>query len=306
MKIKFWGVRGSIACPGPDTVEYGGNTTCIELWIEEANRLFIIDAGSGIRLLGNDIIKRRQPNPWVSADLFITHTHWDHIMGFPFFDPLYFQGTSINVYGPVTYEEEPLEQIIGDQLRYRYFPVSHSDLAANLHYYQIGEGDIDLGNGVNLKTKYLNHTLLCLGYRFEYKGKSVCTAFDTEPFRNIFEANPDSPDFDPELLNEGALAAKEENDRIIDFFKDADILIHDAQYTPEEYENGKTGWGHSTYEHAVETALKANVKKLFLFHHDPLRKDAEVGAFETTLQKRLSGSSDLEVFAAREGFETTL
>jgi phosphoribosyl 1,2-cyclic phosphodiesterase len=306
MKIKFWGVRGSIACPGPDTVEYGGNTTCIELWFEEANRLFIIDAGSGIRALGNDIINNRQPSSWIKADIFITHTHWDHIMGFPFFEPLYYQGTSLNIYGPVTYEEESLEQIIGDQLRYRYFPVSHSDLAANLHYYQIGEGDINLGDGINLKTKYLNHTLLCLGYRFEYQGKTICTAFDTEPFRNLFEANPDSPDYDSELHEEGEIASKEENQRIVEFFRDADILIHDAQYTPEEYEDSKLGWGHSSYMHAFEIAKQANVKKLILFHHDPYSKDSELRAIESKLQQGLARSSGVEVSMAREGSELTL
>ncbi|MBW2544109.1 MAG: MBL fold metallo-hydrolase [Deltaproteobacteria bacterium] len=306
MKLKFWGVRGAIACPGRDTVEFGGNTACLEILVEEANRLIIIDAGSGIRLLGNDIIKQRKTPPLLKADIFITHTHWDHIMGFPFFEPLYRQGTSLNIYGPVTYEEEPLEQIIGDQLRYRYFPISHSGLAASLHYHQIGEGDIDLGDGIALKTKYMNHTLLCLGYRFEYHGKSICTAFDTEPFRNLFLSDPDSSDYDRELHEKGEIVVKEENQRNVDFFRDTDILIHDAQYTFDEYRESKTGWGHSNYEHAIETAQQAHAKKLFLFHHDPYRKDAELRAIESKLQKDMDPSSKLEIAMAREGFEITL
>ena len=306
MKLKFWGVRGSIACPGRDTVEFGGNTSCLEILIEEANRLIVIDAGSGIRLLGNDIIKRRETTPFLKADIFITHTHWDHIMGFPFFEPLYRQGTSLNIYGQVTYEEEPLERIIGDQLRYRYFPISHSDLAASLRYHQIGEGDIDLGDGIQLKTKYMNHTLLCLGYRFEYQGKSICTAFDTEPFRNLFSSDTDSPDYDRDLHEEGEIVVKEENQRNVDFFRDTDILIHDAQYTSDEYRESKTGWGHSNYEHAIETAQQAHAKKLFLFHHDPYRKDKELRAIESKLQKDMDPSSRLEIAMAREGFEITL
>ncbi|MBW2368657.1 MAG: MBL fold metallo-hydrolase [Deltaproteobacteria bacterium] len=301
MKFKFWGVRGSIACPGPDTVHFGGNTTCIELRFDEVDRLVIIDAGSGIRLLGHEIAQSRKSGKPFHADIFITHTHWDHIMGFPFFDPIYLPETHLNIYGPVTYEEEPLERVIGGQLSYRYFPVLHSDLAADLNYYQIGENEIDLGDGIVLKTKYLNHTLLCLGYRFEFKGKSFCTAFDNEPFRNLFASDPESPDFDPDLFDEGEVVAQQENNRIIDFYRGADVLVFDAQYTQKEFVEGKQGWGHSFFEHAIDTAKNADVKNLYLFHHDPFRTDTELLALEAKFKNQNKDPAGPKLFIAKEG-----
>lgn len=301
MKVRFWGVRGSIACPGPDTVRYGGNTPCLELFFEDIDRIIIVDAGSGIRPLGYEMKKRCDPNKPFKADIFLSHTHWDHIMGFPFFDPIYMPSTTLTIYGPITYEEETLEKIIGDQLSYRYFPVRHSELGSKLNYHQIGECELDLGDGIRLKTKFLNHTLQCLGYRFEYRGKSVCTAFDTEPYRNLFVLPPDSPAYDPVAEAQGEKAANIENQRLIEFFSGADVLIHDAQYTIEEYKDSKSGWGHSTYEYAVETAIAAKAKQLFFYHHDPQRTDDALDAIERKWRQRSPGDSGPEIFAAKEG-----
>lgn len=306
MKLTFWGVRGSIACPGPDTVHFGGNTACLEIKFEDLNRRIIVDAGSGIRLLGHDIVKNNNLKGPLKADIFITHTHWDHIMGFPFFDPIYHTGTELNIYGPVTYEDDTLEQVVGDQLRYRYFPVLHSDLAAKLNYFQIGETEVDLGDGIVVRSKFLNHTLLCLGYRFEYKGKTICTAFDTEPFRNLFAADEDSPDFDAELFAEGERVTEEENRKLIDFFQSSDALIHDAQYTQAEYVSSKQGWGHAHFEYAIHCAVEARVKKLFFFHHDPYRTDDELRHIEAGLRESLDDKHGLEIFVAREGAEIDL
>lgn len=305
MRIRFWGVRGSIACPGPDTVIYGGNTACLELRFGEKQRLVIVDAGSGIRPLGNQIARNDSQNGPIRADIFLTHTHWDHIMGFPFFSPIYIPGTELNIYGPVTFEDEPLEEIVGGQLRYRYFPVMYSELSATIRYRHLVESRLDLGDGITVATKFLNHTLLCLGYRFEYQGKTLCTAFDTEPFRNFFTdiAMKDQPD--PALIERGAAAAREENIKLNEFFNQADVLIHDAQYTKTEYESSKKGWGHSPMEDAIETALAAGVKKLVLFHHDPLRNDSELEALEKKYQQEWS-SDELEIVVAREGMEIEL
>jgi len=153
MKIRLWGVRGSIPCPGETTVAYGGNTACIELRVGEEERLFIIDAGSGIRALGNYLMQHDLPKGPIDTSLFISHTHWDHIMGFPFFVPIFIPSTKLKVYGPVTYEEEGLKDIVGGQLSYRYFPVKHSELAANITYHTLKESSMDLGDGLWVTSK---------------------------------------------------------------------------------------------------------------------------------------------------------
>ena len=303
MKLRFWGVRGSIACPGPNTVEFGGNTPCLELRFGHKNRLIIIDAGTGIHPLGNHLVSEDIQNVPLSAEIFITHTHWDHIIGFPFFRPIYIPGTKLKVYGPITFEDDSLEKIIGDLLRYRYFPVLHGELMADIKYSQLGECQMDLGDGIILKTKYLNHPLLCLGYRFEFNGKVVCTAYDTEPFRNIFSADEKGVDIDAIAYAEGEEAARKENERLFDFYRDADILIHDCQYNKEEYISSKTGWGHSFLEYAIDSALAANVKKVVLFHHDPLRTDKELNELEKYCQKIMNARRDLEIVVAKEGME---
>ncbi|ADK83161.1 MBL fold metallo-hydrolase [Sediminispirochaeta smaragdinae] len=301
MKVRLWGVRGSIPCPGPTTVRYGGNTACIELRVGDDERLFIIDAGSGIRQLGDYLMKNDLPKGPIRTKIFLSHTHWDHIMGFPFFTPIFIPGSELEIYGPVTYEDEGLDRIVGDQLRYRYFPVKHSELAAKITYHPMKERSMELGDGLWLTTKYLNHPILCLGYRFEYKGKVFCTAYDTEPFRNVFPEDPEDPNYDSAAAEEGALAAREENEKILRFFQGADLLIHDSQYTLEEYKNGKIGWGHSSFEYAINAAHKAGVKKLLLFHHDPNRSDDQLEAIVDEYRSKITGKSGLIIEIAREG-----
>ncbi|MDR1316290.1 MAG: MBL fold metallo-hydrolase [Spirochaetales bacterium] len=299
--FRFWGVRGSIPCPGPDTVRVGGNTACIELRFGEENRLVIIDAGSGLRALGDFIMRNDLPKGPVNTDILISHTHWDHIMGFPFFAPIYLKSTNLRIYGPVSYEEERLEEVIGGQLRYRYFPVRQDELSAHIEYHELKEASFELGDGIFVTTKYLNHPILCLGYRLEYKGRVFCTAYDTEPFRNVFPTDPSDPGYDESAAREGALAAEEENEKLVRFLQDADVLVYDTQYTREEYEASKTGWGHSTFEYAMQTADRAGVKKLYFFHHDPLRTDSQL---EALAQKYCCGDG-AETFSkiniAREG-----
>lgn len=306
MKVRFWGVRGSIACPGKDTVEFGGNTSCLELRFGKKNRLIIIDAGTGIRELGNHLVQNDFQKGPIKTEIFITHTHWDHIIGFPFFQPIYINGTKLKVYGPITFEEDTIEHIMGDLLRYRHFPVLHGELRANIDYFQLGECGMDLGDGISLKTKYLNHPLLCLGYRFEFNGKVLCTAFDTEPFRNVFSTNPNAPDYDPVASEKGEEAVIEENQKLLDFFHGADILIHDCQYTKKEYFESRIGWGHSYFEHAINSALGAGVKKIVLFHHDPPRKDQELFALEKRCHEFMANHSSLEIIVAKEGMEILL
>jgi hypothetical protein len=150
------------------------------------------------------------------------------------------------------------------------------ELQADIHYSRLKEEEMDLGGGVKLTTKYLNHPITVLGYKFEYQGKVLCTAYDHEPFGNIFDVSPNDPSYNEEAVREGAVAAKEENDKVEAFFRGADILVHDSQYTQKEYRKDKKGWGHSSFEWAIKSALRAHVKHLVLFHHEPLRTDEQL------------------------------
>jgi phosphoribosyl 1,2-cyclic phosphodiesterase len=303
MKVKFWGVRGSIPCPGPQTQKYGGNGACIELRVGKKGRIVIIDAGSGIRELGNSLMKNDLPNGPISADLFLSHTHWDHIMGFPYFTPIYVPGTKMKVYGPVTFEEDPLEEVVGGQMKYRYFPVNFGELSSDVEYIRLNENPhVDLGNGLKLATKFLNHPITALGFRFEFEGKVFCTCYDTEPFRNLFITDPQHPDYDEAMALEGQEVAEEQNIILEKFFEGADLLVCDAQYTEEEFLAGRIGWGHTPIEHAIAAAGRAGVKRLALFHHDPDRTDAQLDEM-TKKYCRPGGDGEMEIFFARERVE---
>ncbi len=305
MRIRFWGVRGSIPCPGQDTVRYGGNTACIELRFPDSGRVIIIDAGSGLRELGNFMMAHDLPKGPIHTELYLSHTHWDHIMGFPFFTPVFVPGTKLKVFGPVTYEEDSLEKIVGGQLTYRYFPVRQVELAASIEYHHLKEGRFDLGDGITLITKYLNHPILCLGYRFEWQGKVFCTAYDTEPFQNLFCTDSADPSYDEAMAAEGAAVAREQNQAVEQFFANADLLVHDTQYTQAEYDAGKAGWGHTSLEYAAAAANRAGVKSMALFHHDPMRTDAQLDALAASLARsEVAGST--RMFFAREGMEIEL
>lgn len=297
--VKIWGDRGSMPTPGPDTVEFGGNTSCLE--VRCGRRLIIIDAGSGIRQLGDSLMRTDFRAGPLSADIFITHTHWDHIMGFPMFTPIYVPGTELRIRGPITYEEDTLEKVIGSQLSYRYWPVRQEDLAAKITYEQIKENTFDLGDGIWVTTKYLNHPILCLGYRIEYRGRSFVTLYDNEPFINVFPTDPRDPSYDEAAALEGEEAAREENEKIQRFMAGADLLVHDTQYTAKEYVTNKIGWGHSSYEYAINACHKADVKHLLLFHHDPNRTDTELQELEIFYQARLRGRTKMAVEMSREG-----
>jgi ribonuclease BN (tRNA processing enzyme) len=277
---------------------YGGNTSCLEIRADE--KLVIVDFGTGIKPFGDWLMANDFKKGPIDADIFITHTHWDHIMGFPMFTPIFIPTCRLRIRGPVSYENETLEQIIGAQLTYRYWPIRITELSAHIEYSQIRETTLDLGDGLWVTTKYLNHPILCLGYRFEYQGKTLITAYDNEPFRNLFPTNPEDPSYDEDAAIEGEAAAREENEKLLQFFRGADILIHDAQYTAEEYEK-HLGWGHTSFEHAINNANKAGVKELVLFHHDPNRTDAQLEKLEQDYQKRVAGKTSMQIMMAKEG-----
>ncbi|MBU0944685.1 MAG: MBL fold metallo-hydrolase [Proteobacteria bacterium] len=305
MKIKFWGVRGSIPCPGPNTMKYGGNGACMELRVDGRKEVIVIDAGSGVRELGTFLLKNDLPNGPLEVALYLSHTHWDHIMGFPYFVPIYIPGTRLKVHGPVSFEDDPLEDVVGGQMKYRYFPINVGELSANIQYERLAEeSDRDLGGGLVLHTKFLNHPITALGYRFEYQGKVFCTCYDHEPYRNLFITDPDHPEYDEAMAYEGEQVAEEQNRAVEAFFRGADLLVHDSQYTDAEYQT-KVDWGHSTFEHAIAAANRAGVKKLALFHHDPDRSDAQIDEM-VKIYCQPGKYGDTEVFFATEGTEIVL
>ena len=304
MRVRFWGVRGSIPCPGQFTAKYGGNTSCIELCFDDLDRRIIIDAGSGLRELGNFMMSHDLPKGPIKTSIYLSHTHWDHIMGFPFFTPIYLPTTTAQVFGPVSHEADTLENIVGGQMTYRYFPIRQAELAATIEYVNLKEGRFDLGDGITLITKYLNHPILCLGYRFEWQGKVFCTAYDTEPYTNIFCTDPDDPSYDEAMAFEGEAVVLEQNAALERFVSGADLLVYDAQYTRKEYAS-KVGWGHSPMEEAVNVAKRNRIKKLALFHHEPMRTDDQFDAL-ANVYCQSGGQDSPEIFFAREGMEIIL
>jgi CheY-like chemotaxis protein/phosphoribosyl 1,2-cyclic phosphodiesterase len=283
LRIRFWGTRGSIPKPGPTTVRYGGNTSCVEVRAE--GTLIVLDCGTGAHDLGQQIVKAN-PGP-MRGRLLITHTHWDHIQGFPFFAPLFVRGSEWDVYAPRQLGRT-LEEILAGQMHPTYFPVALGGLGATIRYHELTEGVFDLDE-VRVTTRYLNHPAPALGYRLEANGVAVVYATDHEPH---------SPHH-PEARGDAARVHREDA-RHIEFLAGADLVIHDATYTLEEYPTRRS-WGHTPAEWAVDFAVAARVRRLALFHHDPLRSDRAVDDLVALCRRRLPSHDGPEVFAAAEG-----
>jgi len=287
------GCRGSIPVPGPDTVKYGGNTTCHEITTAEGDKI-IIDGGSGIRQLGLDQLAELP----VDVTLLLTHTHWDHIQGIPFYTPLFIPGNKIHICGafdPVYGKE--LRDILAGQMEYCYFPVRESELKAEITYTNLLEKDTLTVGSTKITPILLSHPVLNYGYRIESNGKSFFFTGDYEPAANIYGPEDESYEIYQEIVDE-------QNDVICEFMKDLDVAIMDAQYTPEEYAT-KQGWGHSTYDTCIALAERANVKKLYLTHHDPTRTDAQLDIIYAELKEKYPDAKcDFEM--AREGIEIIL
>jgi len=291
MRIRFWGTRGSLAKPGPTTVRYGGNTPCVEVNAPDGT-LIVLDCGTGAHGLGEHLTASREPP--IRGHLLITHTHWDHIQGFPFFAPLFVAGNEWDVYAPQGLGQR-LEQTLAGQMEYTYFPITLGQLGATIRFHETVEGVIDLG-GVRVIARYLNHPGLAMGYRLEADGIAVVYSTDHEPHSPHHPRARALGRADAQLL-----PVHREDQRHIEFLAGADLVIHDAQYALEEYPKKRT-WGHSPAELAVDWALAGGVKRLALFHHDPLRSDEELDRLVETCRRRVSGSGlALEVFAAAEG-----
>jgi phosphoribosyl 1,2-cyclic phosphodiesterase len=268
MKLKFWGVRGSIPTPGKDTVRYGGNTPCLELRLDN-DELIIFDAGTGIRNFGDNLMNNGAS---LNAHLLITHPHWDHIQGFPFFKPAFISGTELTIIGTER-PDKTLSEIIAEQMDRIYFPVQLDELKAKLHFHPIHkEGDLRV-RGCTVRALYVNHPGFTVGYRLEYKGKILVYISDNEPYDREVAANLSNIE---SVVKEKYDAEKgDPNQRVFDFCRGADVLLHDATYTPEEYID-RVGWGHSHYLFTLRVAAEAGVKQLYLFHHEPTHSDEKV------------------------------
>jgi phosphoribosyl 1,2-cyclic phosphodiesterase len=282
MLVRFWGTRGSIAKPGLSTARYGGNTSCVELR-SSSGTLVVLDCGTGAQDLGQALVSSGT-SP-LHGHMLIGHTHWDHIQGFPFFAPLFKSGNVWHIYGPRGIGTSLRESLSG-QMQSIYFPITLKDLAATLYYHDLVEGALDVGD-IHVTAQYLNHPALTLGYRLEADGVTVVYSTDHEPHTS------------PRVETEAPLAGQDE--RHARFLANADLVIHDAQYTASEFP-AKRGWGHSSVEYAVQAAVSVGVRRLALFHHDPMRNDDAVdrlvaGARDLVAQ----AGSATEVFAAAEG-----
>jgi phosphoribosyl 1,2-cyclic phosphodiesterase len=285
MKIRFWGVRGSIPSPGPETALVGGNTSCVEI-VAGGSRV-ILDAGTGLRRLGDELVRQlaetrgeARVESRLETTVLLSHVHWDHIQGLPFFAPLYVPGSTVRVVAGAAAGGVRVEEALAGQMRKPWFPVELSDVAARLTFDDVREGAKFRAGELQATLAKGNHPDAVYAYRLEHEGRSVVYATDTEHYACV----------DPRLAR---------------LAQGADVLIYDAQYLPEEYAGRKgpsrLGWGHSTWEAAVALARAAGVSKLVLFHHDPSRTDEGVAAIEA-----LARADFGDVCAAREGLELDL
>lgn len=293
MKFKFWGVRGSIPTPGPHTVKYGGNTTCIEIRTDD-NDLIILDAGTGIHALAQTLLKEMP----VHAHIFITHTHWDHIQGLPFFIPIFIPNNRINIYGgidPVT--NETINRALSVQLQYSFFPIREAQLNARIEYTTVKPGVPVKVGSATITPIVLSHPVLNFGYRIDCDGQSIFFTGDYEPQLNIYD-----PEDDEYAEFQSFVDAKW--DEVVLAMKGVDALIVDSSYTMEEYAS-KQGWGHGTYASGIKLATAAKAKKLFFTHHEPTRTDTSLEAiYQNLLQNRCADSCEL--LLAQEGVDIHL
>ena len=297
-RIKFWGVRGSIPVPGPSTIGYGGNTTCVE--VRTNGDIIILDAGSGIRELGIALEQEFGSAP-INLTMLLTHTHWDHIQGLPFFLPAYKAKNSIRVLG---YEgaRAGLATILAAQMEVPFFPVSWSDLPGTIKIRELKQMEFSIGK-VRVRSKFLNHPGVCAGYRLFTKEGSIAFLPDNEPFEPLKLKLAARDGIHPQKARAQAAVQRS---KLVEFLKDTDILILDAQYTDEKYQE-HIGWGHGALSRVVSLALEARAKKLFLFHHDPAHDDHKIDEMlERARLLVVESGRKLEVEAAREGAEIWL
>jgi phosphoribosyl 1,2-cyclic phosphodiesterase len=295
MKVKFWGVRGSIPAPGPGTMRYGGNTTCIEVRTDDDD-LIILDGGTGIFPLAQSLLKDLP----VTAYIFNTHSHWDHIQGLPFFLPVFIPGNKIHLYAaldPVSGEGP--ERIMSVQMQYSFFPVREAEMKSPIECMVAMPHEAIVVGRTTITPIMLNHPVVNLGYRVECKGKSVFFTGDHEPHFNIYEQGDEG-------YEEYQTLIEEQRRSIVEAVRGVDIIIADSSYTREEYP-AKKGWGHGTFDSSIQLALDAGAKVLYCTHHEPTRSDDELEkVFAEVLSRYPDNLGKLDIRLAREGAEITI
>ncbi|HVT37764.1 MAG TPA: MBL fold metallo-hydrolase [Gemmatimonadaceae bacterium] len=289
LRVRFWGTRGSIPSPGAATVRYGGNTPCVEVRTSD-DWLIILDAGTGIRELGWLLVEQAGKGA-ILGDIFLTHAHWDHIQGIPFFAPIFMRGNHFTIWGSKSLETS-IDRVVRDQMSPVVFPVPFEELDATIDFRHVADGETCDGRGYAVTAMEVRHPGGALAYRFVEsgaRGASLVYVSDNE----LGEA-------------ERYGASGEWRGRLVELVRGAQVLVHDTTYTTEEYEQHR-GWGHSTYREGVELALEAGVGTLVLFHHDPRRSDDDVDrrTEECRAMVRESGGQ-LRVVAAAEGLTLTV
>ena len=303
MKVRFWGVRGSYPVPGPDTNRYGGNTSCVEVRPPDGSRI-IIDAGTGLRKLGKEMMQGPFGEGRGTAHLLVSHTHWDHIQGLPFFAPVYQKGNKFFVYARQR-DDTHLRAVFASQTDSPYFPVPFESVQADVAFRElVDSARFEIGD-VKVRCTRLNHPWIAIAYRLDAGGASLAYVTDTAPFRDIlieqeFIRQPPKPG-DP-LKPEDAAKLREMREGVVRLCEGADFVIYDTQFTPEEYLS-KPHWGHSCPEDAIEIARAAGAKGVVLFHHAPERTDDQIDALVAHHRKQ---APDLQLIAASEGLELTL
>ncbi len=290
MKVKFWGVRGSIPSPGPNTVRYGGNTTCIEVRTDD-NELIIVDAGTGIFPLSQSLLGEMP----LTANVLISHSHWDHIQGLPFFAPNFIPGNVLRLHGAFDPESgKGVEQVMSVQLQYSYFPVRESEMKARIEYVTLAaETSIQIGSAT-ITPHLMNHPVINFAYRIEANGKSIFITGDHEPPQNIYEPGESEYAAYQNLVDS-------RNKVILRAMRGVDVLIADCSYTEQEYPE-KRGWGHGTFSSSIQYAVDAGAKVLFCTHHEPTRSDAALeAAFQEVLTNHPPQPGGPTYRLAREG-----
>lgn len=290
MKLRFWGVRGSIASPGPETVRYGGNTTSLEIRTDDG-LLILIDGGTGIFRAAQSLLASMP----LDVNIFITHTHWDHIQGLPFFVPIFVPDNNIHIHGPVNpVTGNGVQQVIGVQLQCSFFPVREAELRANIKYRSLTPGETVTVGDATITPVLMNHPVVNLGYRIDCNGKSFFFSGDHEPHANIYAPGDDAYAGFQTMIDH----QRNEIDRVL---AGVDVLVMDSSFTPDEYKT-KIGWGHGTFDNAMQLAHRVGAKTLFCTHHEPTRSDdALEAAFSAALARNPVAATNVDIQLAKEG-----